>query len=756
MVVSTPTKAHYDVDLVGADSKGRRRKGLAARATPQKLEKSKVCPAPPSLQKPKGFQSEMPPGLGDSAAPGGDARTLIDAGRLMELLEAALADDDVQSKRDLQGYVGLQWLLNSKPELQKQSHSISTFLAAVEEAAPGRVRLDKTRRRVRLASLEELVRDEALRVMHATPFGVVPLASLLSTPVLASALAGVDDSRNFLDAVLESTDVALRDSWIIRRPRDSRLRFAMEALFGDESLAEDAKLRSKLGDNVKGEVPLTWVIARYSDRLGVEFSQERLRSVEAAAAEICAAMKSSKVVVVDERRLTVRRAVPYQAVLAASQASACAREAETTQTKSEGSGSIRAAAQLRQLLDFYFEPFTLQNNRYLLDLITKRVAAPKEKGPWLSKTLLDMAFSFEDLNGLGRVVAAWRKLRSYKNFTSELKELKHLRYNSNGCLSISSELEVRSFVRPSNVREDLADSMVQHLAAAREQQAQAPFGVVSVLSYSMKDALADLGVQGSQRQSRIKRQLLVYQTDLLCLQGLDVEGDGAAIAAALAEECYGFACARAADGEANSIFWDRRRWELLSQDESAASISVLLSPFEDPSVHVRVVCLQAKVSDITGSSLRQLFGVFESSFRARGSPLIACTDLSQIGGAEAAGIIEPLMGLPSVAEEVLGSELAAPMPAPPGLDPDCELAPARSAAGLNKLRHPDAVFFREASPVVCLSGHTEGYLRSMPVTEVVKQFPCFRLPLVAAFDWRTSYVPAAGLGASAPCQRVRL
>ena len=62
--------------------------------------------------------------------------------------------------------------------------------------------------------------------------------------------------------------------------------------------------------------------------------------------------------------------------------------------------SAGAVTQLRQLLDFYFEPFTLQHNRYakkelshlsmvryLLDLIQKKGGAPEEKGPWLAEAL---------------------------------------------------------------------------------------------------------------------------------------------------------------------------------------------------------------------------------------------------------------------------------------------------------------------------------------------------------------------------------
>lgn len=38
----------------------------------------------------------------------------------------------------------------------------------------------------------------------------------------------------------------------------------------------------------------------------------------------------------------------------------------------------------------------------------------------------------------------------------------------------------------------------------------------------------------------MKRQLLVYRTDLICLQGLDMkQSGGASLAAALAEEGYG-------------------------------------------------------------------------------------------------------------------------------------------------------------------------------------------------------------------------
>lgn len=703
--------------------------------------------------------------------------------RLVQLLQAALNEQDVQAKCDEEGFVTIQTLLKAKPELQKLCRCSATLLSAVEQNALSLVRVDKGRRRVRLISLEEVVREEAKRLMQNTPFGVLPVTSLLSSAVLADAMAEVEDAQSLLQAALAhaSSEVILRETWLVKRPRSSKQRSAMEALFSEQSLAKEPKLRAKLKERADGEVPLTWIIARYSSKLAIEISQENPRSAEAAARDLSEALSESEVIIVDHQRLTARLAAPYPEVLGqAKQLAECEDIAPRLRTgvawadncqgaakcgvarskareppaKGQSQGANRNVAQLRQLLDFYFEPFTLQNNRFLLDLIYKRIPPPQEKGPWLSKTLLNLSFFFEDLHGLGRIMAAWGKLKLQPNWQSELQNLKHLRCQDDGKLQLSAELEVRSFVQAAHVGRELASSVVQYLSATREVRGQAPRGVVSVVSYAVRDVFADhLGLQGSQRQSKIKRQLLVHHADVICLQGLDVDADGRSVAAALAEEGYGFACARAqGGGEANSIFWDRSRWKLLSQEDRAASVSVLLQPFEDPKVQVRVVCLQGKMSCLAGSGLAQLFGASDPMGLG---PLIACTDLSCLGGAEAAGIVEELIGLPSVAEEVLGSELAAPMPEPAPFWGN-ELAPARSASGLNRLRFPDAVFFRDMAPVTCLSGHTEGYLRTLESEEVVKQFPGLRVPIVAAFDWRQPFVPAGGLSSPAPCQRVRL
>ncbi|OLQ04545.1 hypothetical protein AK812_SmicGene12363 [Symbiodinium microadriaticum] len=180
-------------------------------------------------------------------------------------------------------------------------------------------------------------------------------------------------------------------------------------------------------------------------------------------------------------------------------------------------------------------------------------------------------------------------------------------------------------------------------------------------------------------------------------RGVDVsKKNGASLASTLTEEGYSFvSCSM--DGEANTIFWDRSRWEMVRVEEGVV-LSVNLRSLEDPTATIRALCFKAKAP---AEATR--------FFMDEGEPLVVCADLSPLGGVESASIVEDLVGLPSVMEEVLGAEVAAHIPAPPGLSQDCELAPVR---------------------------HTEGYLASMPPEDVVQQFPCFRLPIVAAFDWR--------------------
>ncbi|CAE8634405.1 unnamed protein product, partial [Polarella glacialis] len=556
--------------------------------------------------------------------------------QVVQMLRQALCEQAVRSLADRDGFVPISKILKAKPALSSAAFGNARNVAkAVDEKAYGAVRLDKARLRVRLERSVELACAE------------VPLKTLEGFLRLA-----LDD---------ESSEVAVRDAWVLRRSKagQSSLRRAAEELFSAPSLEKDSKLRSKISLSPNGEIPLTWLIARYwSDAFGLDAAPPKgsARAAEAAADELGRALLDSEILWVDSRRMVVclrpSAAPPAKGSgrsgccgSVSKVASGCPDEASGrgSEAPRRAPGGARAVTALRQLLDFYFEPFTLQHNRYLLDLVSKCIGAPKQKGPWLSKELLGFSFAFDDLSGLGRITNALSKLRmSPGDLCHELANLKHVICDADGRLQLRSKLELRSFVAaPGAPQQEMAAYTVRYMASAREQRGQAPPGMVSILSYALADVISDQSPSGQQRQARVKRQLLVHHTDLICLQGVDAYGCGASLAAGLTEEGYGFACARDGKGEANSIFWDRSRWELLGQEACAGALSVVLQPFEDYAIRVRAVCFQAKVPGLSNPSLRDLFG---ASDPAGLGPLIACTDLSALGGAEAAGIVEELMG----------------------------------------------------------------------------------------------------------------
>lgn len=400
--------------------------------------------------------------------------------------------------------------------------------------------------------------------------------------------------------------------------------------------------------------------------------------------------------------------------------------------------AAKAASTLRQLLDFYFESFNLQHNRYLLDLIARQMGPPAKAGPWSAETLADFAFSFDDLSGLGRITAALAKLRFAPELTHgwALGRLKHLQRGNEGQWLLRVPPEVRSFVKAKSAPHETVTHMVQFLTGMREARGPAPSGMVSVLSYSLADVMLDDSKQGQQRRQRLKRQLSLHHTDVMCLQGLDPQTvNGLALATSLNEDGYGFTSARQG-GDANSIFWDLTRWQAVGREVRLGSaLAVDLQPLDGAAETLRVVCVRPDVRSLCHESYGQVFGGRELG----GGPLVVCADFTLLGGAEAASAVHEVSGLPSAMLEVLGEELLAPLAE--------EVAgrgvfPARSgASGLNLLRRPDAVLYRGMWPVAALSGHTEHYLTTLGEEELVQQFPAFHVPVVAAFsraEWNES------------------
>lgn len=420
-----------------------------------------------------------------------------------------------------------------------------------------------------------------------------------------------------------------------------------------------------------------------------------------------------------------------------------------------GAGVNRALQQLRQLLDFYFEPFTFQHNRFLLDLATKAIGAPARKGPWVIQELFGFCCTVEDLKGLGRVATALSKVQYSCDLTQELQGLRHVNVASDGRLQLRMPPEVRTFVHAEGAEGERAGEAVKYVTASREQAVSSPKGVIIVVSCTMGSALH---TGADNRAARLKRQLLVFRADVICLQGFDPRaGQDGGLTSAFADEGYEHAVAHSSNlAEANTIFWHKERVWNRSTQRHGPAISVLLQPYEAGAPAVRVLCFRPEVPRLSTPSLLPLLateaseqGLWRTSSEPAG-PVVVCADCTTIGGAECVSIVEELALLESVAQEVFGEELAAPMF---GHSAEGPILAKNRANNMNRLSRHDAMLFGGLTPLAALSGHTEGYLAMLSDEDAFQQFPALRMPLVAAFDC-TSTPADAHADAQKPTRKV--
>ncbi|CAJ1360643.1 unnamed protein product, partial [Effrenium voratum] len=194
---------------------------------------------------------------------------LCDASERVEMMDyrhlmSALREKDVQSRMDADGFISIQWLLKAKPVLSSACNGDAKWMATAM-GQEEQVRLDKSRRRVRLLSRSEHLLAEAMRIMQDKPFEVVPLRNFFSIP----ALKEYTNPESVLREALEhaDSDLMVQGAFVASRPRAAKLRKSVEQLFENQ----DPRLQAKMQQT--GELPLTWIVSRYADRLGI-FAQE--------------------------------------------------------------------------------------------------------------------------------------------------------------------------------------------------------------------------------------------------------------------------------------------------------------------------------------------------------------------------------------------------------------------------------------------------------------------------------------------------
>jgi len=380
----------------------------------------------------------------------------------------------------------------------------------------------------------------------------------------------------------------------------------------------------------------------------------------------------------------------------------------------EAAVAIRVAAVFRGMLDHFFGPFALQHNRHILEVIDEQLASSRGvQGPWEAQELRAVVFGAKDLTNLdARISALLAQLPpSARACLGSLFSTKHLHSDGRDHWLLCKPPEVR---RPVKVACSTSNNLEE----------------ISVLSHSVKGALQDATPSGAGRRRRLAVELREHFASIICLQGFDADADCQDLVAGLVGTWYDFCTTRSTDGEANTIFWDRRRWtrvssykngSLLALDLACHTDSLQSSPLLDKSETtppvLRVVCVRPTVEDCCATRTPW------SDLDFWQLPLVVCGDFAALGGAEgAASFIPALDGLHSAAVEALGEEIASPGKV------------AGEAFRLRQVWRPSAVFYHGLCLTSFLCGHTEGYLSALSDYDLEEQFPAGRLPLFATFS----------------------
>lgn len=372
---------------------------------------------------------------------------------------------------------------------------------------------------------------------------------------------------------------------------------------------------------------------------------------------------------------------------------------------------IRTAGLLTVLLDGFFEGFRLQHNSYLLNIIGFRIGhQARVNKPWSAALVKAVSFTREDLMQLdGRVEALLQQLpRGCEAMTNGRRRPSRLQWNDEAAAwKLSEAPEIRT------VRMQAADGF-------REGNLQ-----INVLSYSITFPLKDLMQQG-----HVKVLLSSQKASIICLQGLNPDGDGKDLAQNLIGEGFGIAHATNTKGETSAVLWDKTRWNLEGYHRYGSSVSVDLQSVESDFV-VRVASMRPKLSDCGHCGLLEEILEKPAAFD-QVPPLIVCGDFAHIGGAEAASLVPGLLGLASAMVELTDEELMAPRPSKLSL-----AAATATPIVVREVWTPCSVLFRGLQVDSVLSQHTEGFLSMMTDEALDQMCPGGRLPIVAGF------VPAA-------------
>ncbi|CAK0860103.1 unnamed protein product [Prorocentrum cordatum] len=477
---------------------------------------------------------------------------------------------------------------------------------------------------------------------------------------------------------------------ITLRAVPERFLLGMEKLMRDHGIRRgDPRLFVELRKHGH-RVPVSWFLGNYSQFL-LGDSQAKI-----SVAEATKMLASSQELVVEPGSNMVKsRSGHVLSLPAAPEAHPAFRRVGKEHNLMWGDRftfSPRDVKLFQELMDHYFEPFSLQHNRMLL--YTAEVETdPSGSTTWrwsVSRLMQDFKRVYTSLGGLARKTRYAFLERVCSVACKNVRFVSRLR---------DEELFVELVYVPDfrlPVIALCAPAWMSETFLARQEQLPPipPSGSVLV-SYALGCAAGALGSAGdagqaapkfarAKRHRLIIRQLLAFTADVLCVQqcesGLQrpacrsgtldcgttawpTEGTLlAALVARLEKDDFEWLAAPALDlqghsrewGSANVVFWLRRKWKAVGWAVSAGgAVSVVLEPRRSPGVSWQLTACSLEASEADLSA--QLSAV-------KGYLRPPCI-LSGTFGAEAADVGRAMQaagcpGLRSAHREVLGAELA--------------------------------------------------------------------------------------------------
>jgi len=533
-------------------------------------------------------------------------------------------------------------------------------------------------------------------------------------------------------------DVDRNATSITLRPLHERVRFVCERLL--ENPDRELSKRIELG---KGTVPLYWLLSRYPVMLTGHKDPP-------PAETLVTAFEGSFKIEVDRRTLAVRqlfksqRAQPdaLQVGLPCGKARMKAYFATPRDTKT-----------FCNLLDFYFEPFSLQHNRFLLYSVLDGLA--DDEWCWMLDTVA------VELKRLGNVITSLSqkgRLVFFKDICS--RELEFVKLETHIC---DDNLVVRLKYVP-DIRRPISSPCApmwaqQHFFTSDESRETLPPMASVVLSYALARCKDNPIKVSTQKQTKgwwerlVFRQIAAYRPDIVCLQQLeaflhapectyrvrhvpfyghyalqDEEQHTSAIhksptmqqiIARLEAEDYEWCAAPSKDTrqgsceslQANLVLWRRDKWQVVNWGAGeGGSLHVALSPQTGVKYDLHIGCLEARGVEDLQQQLQNCAGNLPS-------PAILCGTF----GVEPQEVwstlnSQGLNGFKSAHSEVMGRDL------------EWTTLSSRTPAS------PDGIWLRGGTQIV---PHTvlDGHQRSpQDVLQGHMAFPAEHVPLVAALD----------------------